>query len=54
MKSVFADTFYFLALLNERDQAHASALARNGMLPHCATKSGFTFPISVPAAILNP
>ncbi|GAG50444.1 unnamed protein product [marine sediment metagenome] len=25
MKSVFADTFYFLALLNERDPAHAPA-----------------------------
>jgi len=27
MKSVFADTFYFLALLNERDAAHARAVA---------------------------
>jgi hypothetical protein len=26
MKSVFADTFYFLALLNERDAAHKRAL----------------------------
>jgi hypothetical protein len=25
MKPVFADTFYFLALLNERDAAHARA-----------------------------
>src|SRR6266516_8063366 len=27
MKSVFADTFYFPALLNERDAAHARAVA---------------------------
>lgn len=27
MKPVFADTFYFLALLNERDPAHARAVA---------------------------
>jgi predicted nucleic acid-binding protein len=27
MKSVFADTFYFLALLNERDAAHQRAVA---------------------------
>lgn len=27
MKSVFADTFYFLALLNERDAAHKQAVA---------------------------
>jgi len=27
MKSVFADTFYFLALLNERDPAHQRAAA---------------------------
>ena len=27
MKSVFADTFYFLALLNERDAAHERAVA---------------------------
>ena len=27
MKSVFADTFYFLALLNERDPAHKRAVA---------------------------
>ena len=27
MKSVFADTFYFLALLNERDSAHKRAVA---------------------------
>ena len=27
MKRVFADTFYFLALLNPRDKAHARALA---------------------------
>ena len=27
MKSVFADTFYFLALLNERDAAHKGAVA---------------------------
>ncbi len=27
MKAVFADTFYFLALLNERDAAHERALA---------------------------
>jgi predicted nucleic acid-binding protein len=27
MKSVFADTFYFLALLNERDAAHKRAVA---------------------------
>ena len=27
MKSVFADTFYFLALLNERDAAHGRAVA---------------------------
>ena len=27
MKSVFADTFYFLALLNERDAAHKRAIA---------------------------
>ena len=26
MKKVFADTFYFLALLNPRDQAHARAV----------------------------
>lgn len=26
MNAVFADTFYFLALLNERDAAHANAL----------------------------
>lgn len=25
MKRVFADTFYFLALLNKRDEAHARA-----------------------------
>ena len=27
MKAVFADTFYFLALLNERDPAHGRAIA---------------------------
>jgi predicted nucleic acid-binding protein len=27
MKAVFADTFYFLALLNERDAAHNKAVA---------------------------
>jgi predicted nucleic acid-binding protein len=27
MKAVFADTFYFLALLNERDAAHKRAVA---------------------------
>ena len=27
MKSVFADTFYFLALLNERDAAHERAVS---------------------------
>ena len=27
MKSVFADTFYFLALLNERDASHQRAVA---------------------------
>ena len=27
MKGVFADTFYFLALLNQRDAAHALAVA---------------------------
>ncbi|MCX6926192.1 MAG: PIN domain-containing protein [Verrucomicrobia bacterium] len=27
MKAVFADTFYFLALLNERDTAHKQAVA---------------------------
>jgi hypothetical protein len=27
MKAVFADTFYFLALLNERDAAHKEAVA---------------------------
>ena len=27
MKSAFADTFYFLALLNERDVAHKRAVA---------------------------
>jgi predicted nucleic acid-binding protein len=27
MKAVFADTFYFLALLNERDTAHKRAVA---------------------------
>jgi len=26
MTKVFADTFYFLALLNKRDEAHAKAL----------------------------
>jgi predicted nucleic acid-binding protein len=27
MKTVFADTFYFLALLNPSDEAHAKAVA---------------------------
>lgn len=27
MTAVFADTFYFLALTNPRDQAHANAVA---------------------------
>jgi predicted nucleic acid-binding protein len=27
MKAVFADTFYFLALLNERDAAHKRVVA---------------------------
>jgi len=27
MKAVFADTFYFLALLNERDAAYKKAVA---------------------------
>jgi predicted nucleic acid-binding protein len=27
MKALFADSFYFLALLNERDEAHARAVA---------------------------
>jgi predicted nucleic acid-binding protein len=27
MKAAFADTFYFLALLNERDPAHERAIA---------------------------
>jgi predicted nucleic acid-binding protein len=31
MKSAFADTFYFLALLNERDAAHKRAVAASRM-----------------------
>lgn len=31
MKSVFADTFYFLALFNERDAAHKRAVAASRM-----------------------
>jgi hypothetical protein len=33
MKSVFADTFYFLALLNERDAAHKRAVAASPTSP---------------------
>jgi predicted nucleic acid-binding protein len=29
MRTVFADTFYYLALLNERDQAHGQAIDFN-------------------------
>ena len=32
MKAVFADTFYFLALLNERDAAHKRAVAASRTL----------------------
>jgi predicted nucleic acid-binding protein len=29
VNAVFADTFFYLALLNERDPAHAEALAHS-------------------------
>jgi predicted nucleic acid-binding protein len=32
MKTVFADTYYFLALLNPRDEGHAKALAATASL----------------------
>jgi len=35
MKICFADTFYFLALRNPRDQAHALALAATEQLAEC-------------------
>jgi predicted nucleic acid-binding protein len=33
MKAVFADTAYYLALLNEKDELHAAALVVTGRMP---------------------
>jgi predicted nucleic acid-binding protein len=37
MSRVFADTFYFLALLNKHDEAHASAVAYAGQVVKLVT-----------------
>ena len=37
MSKVFADTFYFLALLNKNDEAHEKALVRSAILDELVT-----------------
>jgi uncharacterized protein len=37
MTRVFADTFYFLALLNKHDEAHAKALAYSSLIDKLVT-----------------
>ena len=37
MSALFADTFFFLALLNDRDAAHAQALRFEGVAPMVTT-----------------
>jgi hypothetical protein len=37
MKKVFADTFYFLALLNQRDEAHAAAVEQAAAIEQLVT-----------------
>jgi predicted nucleic acid-binding protein len=37
MTKVFADTFYFLALLNRHDEAHAKAVAYVSQIDHLVT-----------------
>lgn len=37
MTRVFADTFYFLALLNKHDEAHAKAVAYSGLIDKLVT-----------------
>jgi predicted nucleic acid-binding protein len=37
MSKVFADTFYFLALLNKNDEAHAKAVEYAGLIDHVVT-----------------
>ena len=37
MNALFADTFFFLALLNDRDAAHAKALSFDGTAPLVTT-----------------
>ena len=37
MSALFADTFFFLALLNDRDAAHAKALQFEGIAPLVTT-----------------
>jgi predicted nucleic acid-binding protein len=36
MRRVFADTYYWIALLNDRDQGHAAARAISQALPQAA------------------
>ena len=37
MRRVFADTFYFLALLNKRDEAHSKAIALSSQIEKLVT-----------------
>jgi len=37
MNRFFADTFYFLALLNKRDQAHSQAVIHSGIVDQLVT-----------------
>ncbi len=37
MTRVFADTFYFLALLNRKDEAHAKAVSYSGLIDKLVT-----------------
>ena len=37
MTKVFADTFYFLALLNKHDEAHAKAVSYSGLIDKLVT-----------------
>jgi predicted nucleic acid-binding protein len=40
MTRVFADTFYFLALLNKHDEAHPKAVAFSGLIDKLVTTEG--------------
>jgi len=53
MKSVFADTFYFLALLNERDAAHERALIASRVPGLRLARTGFVL-IELADALCKP